>query len=625
MRHIIILALCLPTALRAGDVLLSSSEITAIASLVTANTFPWTQGHDKLILNADTALDVPLQSVTYQGATSQTLITMNPYDWSNNMPSPCGSTYCDGEKNPLADNADSDAFELLRKSVIELALAYRFSANTAYADKAVALIKNWCTNATTKMLPTVPSGTAPQEMLVTSLRCPSLFYGGSLLLGYGGWNATDKADFLTWSQDLIDAMHARGPRQDGASRNNWEQWRLLMLSSGAALVDDSTMLAYVSSKVQEDLPFVLNSSGAMVHELTRTKSLFYSMYALTPFLFTYEVLRRNGTDIYSYTSGGKNIKLALDYHAPYIVSPSTWPYPQSPAYDGFGKGIYELAYAQFEAGDYLTVLGSVSRPIIEWTVASWITLTHAWRDDPTPTACEPPVMSPAGGGYSSAQSVTMTTGTSGATIYFTTDGTTPDATDMAYSAAVSVSTTSTLKALSIKSGLLDSTVTFESYEIDAIVANNTWQTVALPQTITGAFSYRWDYLPNQENMDCVFGLSNGVADDWTDLACIVRMSTGGTIDARNGSTYASTNPVAYEAGVNYVVEMWGDIGTKKYSASVRQRGGRAVLLASHFDFRTEQAAITQFTHIATRSTSGTATIRDNTVGLPSRTASGGAP
>jgi len=61
-----------------------------------------------------------------------------------------------------------------------------------------------------------------------------------------------------------------------------------------------------------------------------------------------------------------------------------------------------------------------------------------------------PGFSPGGGTYPAAQNVTMTVGTSGAVIRYTTNGTEPNATSTLYSAPVLVNTTTTLKAKGFK-------------------------------------------------------------------------------------------------------------------------------------------------------------------------------
>ena len=63
-----------------------------------------------------------------------------------------------------------------------------------------------------------------------------------------------------------------------------------------------------------------------------------------------------------------------------------------------------------------------------------------------------PTFSPAGGIYTSTLSVTIACSTSGATIYYTTDGSTPSASSTMYNGPITISETTTLKAIAIKDG-----------------------------------------------------------------------------------------------------------------------------------------------------------------------------
>ena len=76
-----------------------------------------------------------------------------------------------------------------------------------------------------------------------------------------------------------------------------------------------------------------------------------------------------------------------------------------------------------------------------------------------------PVFSPAGGTYSSTQTVTITSATAGATIRYTTDGSDPTTASAVYSTGLSVSTTTTLKAKAWKSGLGDSNIAAAVYTL----------------------------------------------------------------------------------------------------------------------------------------------------------------
>jgi Chitobiase/beta-hexosaminidase C-terminal domain/Legume lectin domain len=76
-----------------------------------------------------------------------------------------------------------------------------------------------------------------------------------------------------------------------------------------------------------------------------------------------------------------------------------------------------------------------------------------------------PTFSPAGGIYTSAQSVTISDSTSGATIYYTTNGTTPTTSSTKYTGPITVSSTETLKAIAAAAGDDNSAVAFAAYNI----------------------------------------------------------------------------------------------------------------------------------------------------------------
>lgn len=61
-----------------------------------------------------------------------------------------------------------------------------------------------------------------------------------------------------------------------------------------------------------------------------------------------------------------------------------------------------------------------------------------------------PVISPAGGSYQEAQTVTISCATEGATIYYTLDGSVPNETSTPYTGAITIDTDATLRAVAIK-------------------------------------------------------------------------------------------------------------------------------------------------------------------------------
>lgn len=78
-----------------------------------------------------------------------------------------------------------------------------------------------------------------------------------------------------------------------------------------------------------------------------------------------------------------------------------------------------------------------------------------------------PTFSPAAGSYVGTKSVTITSSTSGATIYYTMDGSTPTTSSTKYSTAISVTKTTTIKAIAVKTGYTNSAVAEAKFTITA--------------------------------------------------------------------------------------------------------------------------------------------------------------
>jgi hypothetical protein len=83
------------------------------------------------------------------------------------------------------------------------------------------------------------------------------------------------------------------------------------------------------------------------------------------------------------------------------------------------------------------------------------------------SAVAAPVFSPNGGGFDNSVSVLITSATTGATIYYTIDGSTPTTGSAVYAAPIGISATTTIKALAAKSGMTDSTVASATFTKNA--------------------------------------------------------------------------------------------------------------------------------------------------------------
>lgn len=140
-----------------------------------------------------------------------------------------------------------------------------------------------------------------------------------------------------------------------------------------------------------------------------------------------------------------------------------------------------------------------------------------------------PTFDPAGGAYTSGQTVTIATTTEGASIRYTVDGSVPSSTaSTEYTGAVPVSATTTIKAIAYKDGMSDSTVAEATYTfaLAAVAAptfdpagttfTSTPQTVTISTTTNGAtIKYTTDASDPVTSTTATEGTSVSVSDATT--------------------------------------------------------------------------------------------------------------
>lgn len=94
----------------------------------------------------------------------------------------------------------------------------------------------------------------------------------------------------------------------------------------------------------------------------------------------------------------------------------------------------------------------------------------------TPPVLAAPTLSPQPGTFTTSQSVTLSDTESGATIYYTTDGSSPNSSSAVYSAAIPVNVDTTIKAIAVATGYSNSSVASGTYLIAGPTVNVTLST-----------------------------------------------------------------------------------------------------------------------------------------------------
>jgi hypothetical protein len=137
-----------------------------------------------------------------------------------------------------------------------------------------------------------------------------------------------------------------------------------------------------------------------------------------------------------------------------------------------------------------------------WLFGGFYGSNELWEYQPSTASLPAAVMpnfSVAAGTYTTAQTVTISDAMSGATIYYTTNGTTPTTSSSVYSVPITVSSTETIEAIATASGYPTSGVATAAYTIAPLASAPTFspsggtytaaQTVTISDTTPGAIIY----------------------------------------------------------------------------------------------------------------------------------------
>jgi hypothetical protein len=166
-----------------------------------------------------------------------------------------------------------------------------------------------------------------------------------------------------------------------------------------------------------------------------------------------------------------------------------------------------------------------------------------------------PTFSPAGGTYSSAQSVTISDATSGATIYYTTDGSTPTAASNVFSGPITVSSSETIKAIGTASGYAQSAAGSASY-----IINMSSGQAAVPTFSPGSGTYTSTQtvtIGDATSGAAIYYTTNGMAPTTssTQYSGPITVSSSETVEAiatATGYSLSAVGSATYSIGVPQV-------------------------------------------------------------------------
>ncbi|WP_016956490.1 alginate lyase family protein [Catenovulum agarivorans] len=317
---------------------------------------------------ADQALTKPTVSVLDKtlvapSGDKQDYISVGPYWWPD--PSkPDGLPWIkrDGKTNPASKTTGSDkpAMNDMLMYISSLSLAYYYTKEEKYAEKAASFIKTWFLNPQTRMNPSLDYGQAvpgaedgrPYGIIETRWFIRLLDDIG-LISNSKHFDETAQQQFKTWVSEYTQWL-ITNPLGQGAcdAHNNHGTYCEAQIAAYALFTGQKDLAKqYVERVFKHRLAEQVKPNGAQPDELARTRPIHYSVFNLEAYVFAARVGDHLGMDMWNYqAANGASIKQMIDFILPSIKQQGYWQNVKDKKMR-MGRLFYFLQYAHIKYGD----------------------------------------------------------------------------------------------------------------------------------------------------------------------------------------------------------------------------------------------------------------------------------
>jgi len=219
-----------------------------------------------------------------------------------------------------------------------LALAYFFTGDERYADRAALLIRTWFLDDATKMNPNLQHAQFIKGVndgrgigIIESGRFLNVIDAVGLLQGSKSWTAPDDQKLRAWFTEYVKWMRdSKNGQDEAAATNNHGSWYDVQLTSYLMFLGrDEEAKQVVETAKTKRIAKQIEPDGRMPRELARTKAFGYSRFNLMALTQLADLGNRLGVDLWHYrTDDGRCIQVALDWMIPYATGEKKWTYEQ---------------------------------------------------------------------------------------------------------------------------------------------------------------------------------------------------------------------------------------------------------------------------------------------------------
>jgi hypothetical protein len=232
----------------------------------------------------------------------------------------------------------------MMESVQILSLAWFFSGDVKYAERAAYLLKVWFIEPETMMNPhlefaqSIPGITTGRGIGIIDVRGMYTLVDAITLLEHSG--AIDQVDLKQireWFSDIFVWLTTskNGKDEDDYKNNHSVAYDVIVSSIARFLGNDEYAAGKISEMQARRIDPMIESDGRQPEELIRTNAFGYSTGNLRNFFDAGETGLKVGVDIFSYENPeGGSLRKALDFLASFIGREEEWKWQQIGGFSG---------------------------------------------------------------------------------------------------------------------------------------------------------------------------------------------------------------------------------------------------------------------------------------------------
>lgn len=343
--------------------------------------------YEGLKAEADRLLDVRPLSVMMKEKTPASgdkhdYMSQARYYWPD--PSkPDGLPYIarDGESNPELNKLDRNRLGATANRVTTLSLAWYFSGEEKYAQKATELIRTWFFNKDTRMNPNLEyaqmipghnNGKGRCYGVLDSYSFVEMLDAVKLLETSKSFTAKDAKELKAWFGKLLNWIltSPQGQEESRQANNHSTAYDAQVIAIALYTGNLKVAREVINSVPTKRIYTQIEPDGRQPHELRRTLAFGYSQYNLTHLLDIFCMAQKIGLKIDDATSAdGRNFYKAMDFLAKYVGKDvKDWPYQQISEWDykqqEFCKDLYRTSLLNPSRKDYLRL--AQAHRVIDW-------------------------------------------------------------------------------------------------------------------------------------------------------------------------------------------------------------------------------------------------------------------